>query len=56
MIFTFQQINSTKRILLYALDKEKAFAEMRWRYGAETDSEYSLIAFVEAKNFNLTLN
>lgn len=56
MIFTFQQINSTKRVLLYALDKEEAFSEMIRRYGTETASEYSLIAFMEAKNFNLTLN
>lgn len=56
MIFTFQQINSVKRVLLYALDKEKAFAEMRWRYGAETASEYSLIAFTEVEKFYLTLN
>lgn len=56
MIFTFQQMNSTKRVLLYALNKEKAFAEMRFRYGAETASNYSLIAFVEAENFSLTLN
>mgnify|MGYP001234656900 CR=1 FL=1 len=56
MIYTFQKINSGVRVLLYALNKDDAFAEMRLRYGAETASEYSLIAYTEAEKFSLVLN
>ena len=56
MIFTFQKINSIKRVLLYAVNKDNAFAEMILRYGAEEGSQYSLIAYVEVEKFSLTLN
>lgn len=56
MIFTFQQINSTRRVLLYALNKDDAFAEMLLRYGIEEGSQYSLVAYVEVEKFSLTLN
>jgi hypothetical protein len=55
MIFTFLRINSSRRILLYALDKEKAFAELRFRYGAENASEYSLVAYTPVEKFSLTI-
>lgn len=56
MIFTFIRINSSQRLLLYALDKEKAFAELRFRYGVENASEYSLVAYVPVKKFSLAIN
>ena len=55
MIFTFLRINSSQRILLYALDKEKAFAELHFRYGAENASEYSLVAYTPVEKFSLTI-
>ena len=56
MIYTFQKINSTERVLLYALNKDDAFAEMLLRYGAEKGSQYSLIAYIEVEKFSLVLN
>jgi len=54
MIYTFKEVNSNKKVLFYANDKEAALTEMRVRYGKEAEN-YSVIAFVDVEYFNLIL-
>lgn len=55
MIFTFKKINESTRVMFYATGISEANSELRLRYGKDADN-YSLIAYVEAKRFSLTLN
>lgn len=55
MIFTFQLQNSNKRYLMFAVDKEEAFRELKSRLGKYAD-DWSLIAYCPAEKFNLFLN
>lgn len=55
MIFTFLEINKSKKVIFFAKDKEEAFIEMKVRYGKEAIN-YSLISYVDVKDFNLILN
>jgi hypothetical protein len=55
MIFTFLEINGWKKIMFYATGIPSAIEEMRIRYGSEA-TKYSLISYVDVKDFNLTKN
>lgn len=52
MIYTFQQINGTMRIVFFANSEVEAISELHIRYGDDA-SNFSLISFVSAENFNL---
>jgi len=54
MIYTFQEINSLSKVMFYAENKTEAFKELSIRYGKDAEN-YSLIAYTEYLNFNLTL-
>jgi len=54
MIFTFQEINSIRKYLLYADDKEEAFKEMNKRFGS--NHNYSMVAYCEVKDFSRFIN
>lgn len=49
MIYTFQEINGTRRYLMFAKDKDEAFSEMKQRFGS--DHKYSMVAYTEVENF-----
>lgn len=44
MIYTFQLINSTKKVLFFAKNEEEALAEIKYRYGGDRKF-YSLVSF-----------
>lgn len=54
MIYTFKIINGLEKRMFFANNKEDAFLELRARLGTKSE-QYSLISFVKAEDFNLTI-
>ena len=54
MIYTFQEINGIQKVIFFATNRIEAEKELNARYGNNA-SNYSLISFVPAKDFNLTI-